>query len=104
MFSIRESDTEAMETGSLTDAACDTVYLGTDDFTITPLGEWTSPASGCTYPMGWDLVILGEQLSVTPVLEDQELRVFPETYWEGAATVSGDATGRAYIELTGYCD
>jgi hypothetical protein len=25
-------------------------------------------------------------------------------YWEGAATVSGGATGRAYVELTGYCE
>ncbi len=24
------------------------------------------------------------------------------TYWEGAASVTGDLTGRAYIELTGY--
>jgi predicted secreted hydrolase len=25
------------------------------------------------------------------------------TYWEGASLVSGSATGRAYVELNGYC-
>jgi len=24
-------------------------------------------------------------------------------YWEGAALVSGDTSGRAYVELVGYC-
>ena len=26
-----------------------------------------------------------------------------ETHWEGAMTVSGDVTGRAYVELAGRC-
>ena len=41
-------------------------------------------------------------LTVTPLLEDQELETDVMDYWEGAAVVSGDVTGRAYVELTGY--
>jgi predicted secreted hydrolase len=36
-------------------------------------------------------------------MANQEVQVGPQTYWEGAALVSGDATGRAYVELAGYC-
>jgi predicted secreted hydrolase len=36
-------------------------------------------------------------------MADQELTGGGRNYWEGAATVSGDATGQAYIELANYC-
>ena len=44
---------------------------------------------------------------VQPVLADQELRLDPMIYWEGAFDVSGTRagrpiTGRGYLELTGY--
>lgn len=73
-------------------------------FSITPHGSWVSPHTGCIYPMGWSLALPSLSLSVTPLLEDQELANSDETYWEGAAAVSGDATGRAYVELVGYCE
>ena len=75
-------------------------------------GEWTSPHTGGVYPSGWRLTLAdGRALSLQPQLTDQEL-YFPEAaqagatgvpaYWEGAVTVSGAATGVAYVELTGY--
>ena len=42
-------------------------------------------------------------MDVTPAMEDQEMSDGDQVYWEGASTVSGDATGRAYVELNGYC-
>jgi predicted secreted hydrolase len=41
------------------------------------------------------------------VLDDQELRIKPITYWEGAIDASGTRdghaiSGRGYLELTGY--
>ncbi len=104
LFVVRIGDGEAVAGGSLTDADCRTQELHADDFTLTPRGEWTSPHSGRTYPLGWDVTVGAEVLTITPVLEDQELRieVMQTDYWEGAATVSGTSTGRAYIELTGY--
>jgi predicted secreted hydrolase len=90
--------------GSLSSADCETTELDPEQVVVTSMGEWTSEVSGCTYPLGWEMEVDGMSLTVTPVMEDQELYSSYQTYWEGAATVSGDATGRAYIELTGYCE
>lgn len=70
------------------------------DCSVQSLGSWTSPHSGTVYPLGWRMVVQGLELNVTPVMQDQELRISTMIYWEGAAVVSGDALGRAYIELT----
>ncbi|MCM8747652.1 hypothetical protein NET02_00670 [Thermomicrobiaceae bacterium CFH 74404] len=88
------------------------VYLSSDDFTVTPTGQWTSPHSGATYPSGWvvDLPAEGLKLRVTPLLLDQELQSLQSTgviYWEGAVEAVGTAagqriTGLGYVELTGY--
>jgi predicted secreted hydrolase len=89
--------------GSISDAACRTTGIAPDGFSVEPLGSWTSPASGCTYPMGWKITVGDLHLTIDPVMEDQELVSSEQTYWEGASIVSGDATGRAYVELNGYC-
>lgn len=92
--------------GSFTDHNCRTTELGPENLKVTSLGEWTSPNTGCTYPSGWTVEFDGRSYTLTPVLDDQELyNVAPAPkYWEGAATVSGGETGRAYIELVGYCE
>jgi len=90
--------------GSYSDERCQMVELGEGDFTLEPAGEWISPHTGCTYPSGWTLEVAGLSLTITPALADQELYNDYNTYWEGAATVSGDVTGRAYVELAGQCN
>ncbi len=102
LFMVRGSD--EVVGGPVTGADCVTEELDDGDIEVTALGEWTSPTSGCTYPHGWDLKLGDTQLTVTPVMEDQELYNEHGTYWEGASTVSGDASGRAYVELAGYCE
>jgi predicted secreted hydrolase len=81
------------------------------DFTITPLGSWTSPATHTTYPAGWRLEIPGSGIDVAlaPTVADQELDTRASTgvvYWEGSQAVTHTAGGRrageAYVELTGY--
>ena len=82
------------------------------DFTLEPTAHWRSPHTGATYPSGWRLQVphFGIDLSITPVLKDQELDTRGTTmivYWEGACTVTGrhrdaDINGRAYVELVGY--
>jgi predicted secreted hydrolase len=71
-----------------------------------PLGTWVSPHTGAVYPSGWRLTLRNsEQLEVRPVLADQELYLpglGGSVYWEGAVSISGDRTGRGYVELTGY--
>lgn len=88
--------------GSLTEGGC-THEITPDELQVTATGDWTSDVTGCTYPQGWDVEVAGTHLVITPVLADQELANDMKTYWEGASTVSGDATGRAYVELAGYC-
>jgi predicted secreted hydrolase len=90
--------------GSITDADGCTREIAPEDLDVIATGQWTSPNSGCTYPQGWNVTIEGDVLRVEPVLADQELVNEMKTYWEGAALVSGESTGRAYVELAGYCD
>lgn len=74
------------------------------DVTITPTGQWTSPHTGVAYPSGWRLesVKADLDLTVTPLLRDQELHRTAVRYWEGAVTVLGSTSGRGYVELAGY--
>jgi len=101
VFSLRFQGVEALRRGSYTDIDCRTTKLMDSDITITATGEWTKPYTNFTFPSGWIIEAAGMTLTVTPAVLDQVLEGFP-TYWEGAATVTGDATGRAYVELTGY--
>lgn len=77
------------------------------DVHIQVLGYWTD-AGGARYPSRWRLVAptLGLDLTVRPVLADQELVTSPR-YWEGAVDVTGTSAsrpvkGRGYVELVGY--
>ncbi len=86
--------------------------LGRSEFSIEPTGFWKSPNTGATYPSGWNVKVpkYNLDLSVTPVMNDQELDSRGTTmivYWEGACEVRGkaddqDVLGRAYVELVGY--
>jgi predicted secreted hydrolase len=106
LYVLRPEGGDVSLGGSFTDADCQTTELGPDDLEVTSLGEWTSTHTGCTYPLGWTVELGDQSYTLTPVLDDQEMYgVAPAPkYWEGAATVSGDETGRAYIELVGYCE
>jgi predicted secreted hydrolase len=97
--------------GSYVDPAGQARPLERADFSIAPTGYWTSPHSGGVYPMGWSVNLREPRyrLSITPLVEDQELLSDGQgpTYWEGAVDISGDrdgqrVTGRGYVELTGY--
>jgi predicted secreted hydrolase len=68
---------------------------------------WTSPA-GTRYPTAWRLAGPDLELAVAALLPDQELALSIR-YWEGAVAARGEvtgtpATGRGYVERTGYDD
>jgi predicted secreted hydrolase len=97
--------TQVLADGSLIDLQPGTV-------SAEATGHWLSPHTGAEYPSGWRLQLPdGAQLQLMPQLVDQEL-YFPSAstearpqamaYWEGAVTVTGDRTGKGYVELTGY--
>jgi predicted secreted hydrolase len=87
----------------LTERDCTTrVFLG-DEVALSGRKTWVSEASGCAYPVGWEVTVGDMRFDLEPLAEDQEMHAEPIPYWEGAATVSGSAAGRAYVELVGYC-
>ncbi len=82
-------------------------HLNLADFSITVLAHYTSKETGAEYPSQWRVRVPSEKLDlhITPLIEDQEFIASSSTgnyYWEGDCAVTGSATGRAYVELTGY--
>lgn len=81
--------------------------LSDSELRIEVLDHWTN-ARGDRYPSRWRLscAALGLEITVRPLLADQELKVRPR-YWEGAVDVQGrrasqPVSGRGYVELVGY--
>lgn len=78
-----------------------------DQFELTPLEYWTSPASGARYPIAWKIEIPGKGITLTAraAIENQELQTNESTrvtYWEGSIEIEGTRRGRGYLEMTGY--
>ncbi|MFP5342291.1 MAG: lipocalin family protein [Candidatus Limnocylindria bacterium] len=98
--------------GTLVEADGTTRHLERDAFTVEVTGEWSSPATGATYPAGWTIRLPGESLTIdlVPTVAAQELDTRATTgviYWEGSQRVTAERDGRslggrAYVELTGY--
>ncbi|MGH8306219.1 MAG: lipocalin family protein, partial [Steroidobacteraceae bacterium] len=88
-------------------SAGDSRALSDEQVQIAVTGHWTDP-EGVRYPSGWRIrvPVLALDVTVRPVLADQELKTRPR-YWEGAVDVGGAAAsrelhGRGYVELVGY--
>ena len=98
--------------GTLVDAVGGSHHLAAGDFTVTPTGSWTSPATHAAYPAGWTVSLPGQNLTLTlaPTVPQQELDTRASTgvvYWEGSQVVTATRAGatiggRGYVELTGY--
>src|SRR5262249_56382817 len=78
--------------GTLVGADGKTTTLSASDVTIEETARWKSPRSGASYPSRWRVRVpsAGVDVSVVPVLQDQELvteRSTRVTYWEGACDV-----------------
>lgn len=68
---------------------------------------WRSPRTNAAYPVATRLQTGPTAWRVTPLQDDQELDSRQSTgavYWEGAVTITrdGQASGRGYLEMTGY--
>jgi predicted secreted hydrolase len=108
-YALRERDgaRDAYSAGTWIDAAGSAHPLSNADVAIEVLDHWSN-AAGDRYPGRWRVRVphLALDLTVRPVLADQELHATPR-YWEGAVDVSGAAHGRSvggrgYVELVGY--
>ncbi|HVC30804.1 MAG TPA: lipocalin-like domain-containing protein [Steroidobacteraceae bacterium] len=108
-YALRDRDgaQDAYSAGTWVDAHGQAHPLARRDVRIQVLRHWTD-RGGARYPSRWRLLVpaVGLDITVHPVLADQELKTSPR-YWEGAVDVSGTRagrpiTGRGYVELVGY--
>lgn len=104
---LRDGSWDPASAGTFIHINGDATHLAANEFEISVLDTWQSPAGG-TYPSEWQLRIpsLNLELTVTPVINNQELFTTVR-YWEGAVDVRGQqnrrpVNGRGYVELTGY--
>lgn len=83
-------------------------YFSGDAVAFTPRRTWRSTRSGASYPVEMDVRVGERSWKLAPLMDDQELDARSSTgtlYWEGAVRLSGaGATGRGYLELTGYSE
>ncbi len=111
IFQLRTKDgsRDPHSSGTFVDATGKTTPISDEEFLLEPREYWTSPHTGARYPTTWHLKIAAMNLDVTirSAFQDQELRLKPVTYWEGAVRVQGERQSKAvqgsgYLEMTGY--
>jgi predicted secreted hydrolase len=114
LYLMRQADgqVDPASAGTLISPEGEARHLTLSDFQVRATGTWKSPHTHATYPAGWEIAVpgAGYRLSLTPTLNDQELRTGGRTrliYWEGQVKVQGlkngqPLTGQGYTELTGY--
>ncbi len=74
--------------------------LSPDSIRLTPGKTWRGP-KGQPYPVEWQLNAGDLNLTIRARQPNQAMTGRFD-YWEGAVTVSGDAKGLGYLEMTGY--
>ena len=93
-----------MTTGTVVSAK-GVVALGANDIHLTPEGNWTSQKTHIGYPAAWQVRLPQGTLNVQPLRADSEFDALETTfnvYWEGAVAVTGAATGKGFLEMSGY--
>ncbi|MBK1724914.1 lipocalin-like domain-containing protein [Thiocystis violacea] len=109
-FQMRKADGQALwANATLQSPDGSARTFAPDEIDFTPLREWHSPRTGTDYPVEWRLRIGSRQISLRPLMDDQELdsrRSTGTLYWEGAVRAfEGDREiGRGYLEMTGYAE
>jgi predicted secreted hydrolase len=108
-YALRDRDgrRDPHSAGTWVEASGATRALTDREVAVEVTDHWVS-ADAVRYPSAWRLRVpaLALDVSVHPVLADQELRTSPR-YFEGAVDVSGARAGRplrgrGYVELVGY--
>jgi predicted secreted hydrolase len=112
LYALRYPDGTVYRSGTLVDREGRPRALDTSEMTLTPGRTWTSPQTGATYPVSWEIRLPREEMrfEVEALLDAQEVHA-EETvgfaYWEGLSRYGGEIAGEAfsgegYVELTGY--
>jgi len=109
LYLLRHGDGSIDKNSSGTFIYSDGTYyhLSKKEFDVRVLSYYRSRKTRARYPSEWEIKIPSEgiQITLVPLMEDQELITTYSTfnyYWEGACSVKGTVSGRAYVEMTGY--
>jgi predicted secreted hydrolase len=111
LFQLRDKTgaRDPFSSGTFVDAAGKSTPIAAADFSLAPGERWKSTQTGGIYPIAWHLAIpkLRLSLDLRAALDDQELRLKPIVYWEGAIRAQGSRSGKpltatGYLEMTGY--
>jgi predicted secreted hydrolase len=106
LFEFRDGGQVQPESGGTWIAADgSTEPLAAGDYAVEVLERWTSPETGGSYPVKWQVTVPDHDLDVVveATFPEQELPIgLGPIYWEGTVTVSGSATGDGFVEMTGY--
>jgi len=99
-------ETERYSAGLIYKANGEIIHLKHSDFQIQTLSTWRSGKTNIEYSSGWKITIprYHYDLSVQPVLKNQEVLSSIGNYWEGKSAVTGKigaqgVTGDAYVEI-----
>jgi predicted secreted hydrolase len=106
IYQMRQQDGSAdpFSSGTLRKPDGSRIHLSSEAFQLQPGDTWKSRRSGGTYPIKWRISLPAQQLDlrVSATIKNQEVVLFPVTYWEGSVKVDGTLKGEGYMELTGY--
>lgn len=102
---LRNGEIDPASSGTFVQRDGTALHLAGTAFQMRPVRFWKSKTSAANYPVAWRIEVPEHRLDVTvsAVINEQELSLGPLTYWEGAVDVNGNGlSGRGYLELTGY--
>lgn len=109
-FQMRDANGQSLwRAGTLRNGSDAPRALLSGEISFTAQRRWRSPRTGAEYPVVWLIDVLGRELRIEPLMDDQELDGRLSTgavYWEGAVRVlEGESEiGRGYLEMTGYAE
>lgn len=109
LFDFRDEDgsTQPESAGTWIGADGSAQHLTRGDYGIEALEFWTSPDTGATYPVTWQVTVPEHGLDavVEATFPGQELPIeLGPIYWEGTVAVSGTVNGTGFVEMTGYAE
>jgi predicted secreted hydrolase len=119
LFRLRRQDgsLDPYSAGTYVDSSGQSRHLSAQEFMLRPQTQrpadaWTSPATGATYPIRWQVTVpsLSLDMEISTRLPQQEMTTTSRqapNYWEGAVQSTGTRgstpiTGAGYLEMTGY--
>lgn len=102
---LKNGEVDPASSGTFVKADGAVVHLPAAAFHMQAMRFWSSKTTSAKYPVMWRIEVPEQRLDLTvsAVMDEQELTLGPLTYWEGTVDANGSGvTGRGYLELTGY--